>query len=150
MGGNIENLVKVTQEKILDHPSQAKFSVTKLAYFRRSSRQIILQNVAQISCDIWGHFLSKNCLATLWATFRKIWLLFIPTSGHTSIIVDKGALWLAYLKLHATLYCKWERHIFATGKLLLSPGNKPVETSMMNVTSKQSNPPPGRPIFNAV
>ena len=149
MGGNIENLVKVTQEKILDHPSQAKFSVTKLAYFRRSSRQIILQNVAQISCDIWGHFLSKNCLATLWATFRKIWLLFIPTSGHTSIIVDKGALWLAYLKLHATYTANGKDTFLQQENFCCHQGTNPVKLRWWTSLLSSLTPPPGRPIFNA-
>ena len=53
-----------------------KFLVTKL-----------LTKVFQLFCDVFGyfelcHFLSKNCCDYFWASFIKIGLLFIPTSGH--------------------------------------------------------------------
>ena len=47
-----------------------------------------LTKVGKIFEDLLGYieincFLGKNAVDTFWTTLRRIWLLFIPPSGHT-------------------------------------------------------------------
>ena len=59
--------------------------------------------VAKIFCNILGNFEKslikvKTTVATLYANFGNIWLLFIPTSGHTGSIIISSS---AYLSLYS-------------------------------------------------
>ena len=58
-----------------------KSSLTRLGYFWKA-----LTKVAQTFDNDGSYFYVKTAVATFWAPHEKIWLLFIPTSGHTANI----------------------------------------------------------------
>ena len=56
-----------------------------------------LSNVAKMYADLLGYFerlhlLSETTVHTFWATFVKIGLLLIPTSGHTGQVGKESSV----------------------------------------------------------
>ena len=72
-----------------------RFRVTRLGDFWKFLITNCLTKVTQIFCDFLGYFEThlfepKTAVVTYLATFEKIRLLFILTSGHTALTSDQS------------------------------------------------------------